>query len=1003
MGSIIGIPTTRVSDLFVRQRLLSQVQLGQLDLFENQMQLSTGHRFQVPSADPNAAQRIISLQRLLERKDQVQTNLNTNQSYLSATDAALSSISNNLAEIRGAALGALGTTATDTQRGATAQQVGEAIRQLVDAGNQKFRGRYLFAGTGTNVRPFDTISSNVVQYFGDEGRLSSYSDIDLLFDTNMHGNEVFGAVSEKVLGTEDLEPILTYDTRLTDLHGGQGVASGSILISNGTNSSTIDISTAETIGDVASMIQANPPATTSLDVEVTATGLVIQLNGAPGDLLTIREVGGGTTARDLGILTTTGISVPVVGDDLAPILRKTTRLSDILGTHSYALIQSTGTDNDLIFEAPEVGASSDGIHILFVDDGSVVNVGNEVASYNELTRELTVTVKTAATSAQHVVAAVQTAFAVGEVPLTARISPVDERRGGRGVIDVPLPGTPAGTTADGSGTRFDTDMGLQIVNGNQTHVISFAGAETVEDMLNVLNMSEAGLLAEINEDATGIDIRSRLSGADFAIGENGGSTATQLGVRTFTGTSRLEDFNHGDPEVGLGGIHAANGTDFTITTADGTVLDIDVSAAVTVDDVLSAINNAIDPGTGLTQTVVTAGLAVYGNGIELLDTSGANGNLTVSRSATSLAAIHLGLIPNDQATNSVAAPAAVATTTVVSAAAKSDLVFTAVNAGSQLNGLRIVFEDSGLPGVDFDQDAGTLTFGINAGVTTAADIVSELNDSWVSAHFTAAFEPTDTANDGSGAVANAGPVAFAGGAMGTPASASVAFAGTDNDVTITAQTAGDGTPWNGTNVVFNGVAGGPIGFTSIPGMLTIDYDSTAPVSTAQEVITALMADGAFTANFTIALDPADPGPNDGSGLVDATDGIAAPMANGTDTFTGDDTNPLETKGIFTALVRLQAALKVNDPLEAQRAIDLLDKQTVNMNFARAELGARQQGLDIMQTRFDSEQIDLKSSLSEDFDADLAQAISDFTGRQIAYEAALRSSGQILQMTLLNYI
>ncbi|GAG46926.1 unnamed protein product, partial [marine sediment metagenome] len=238
-----------------------------------------------------------------ERKDQVETNLATNQSYLSATDAAMSHISNNLAEIRGSALSVLGTTATDVQREAVALQVEEAARQLMDVGNQKFRGRYLFAGTSTTVRPFEMTGSNVVQYFGDEGRLSSYSDIDLLFDTNLHGNEVFGAISEKVLGSEDLIPLLTHDTRLADLNGGKGIASGSILVSNGTNSSTVDISNAETISDVAAMLRSNPPTGTTLDVQVTATGLVVQLNGAPGDLLTIREVAGGTTARDLGIFT----------------------------------------------------------------------------------------------------------------------------------------------------------------------------------------------------------------------------------------------------------------------------------------------------------------------------------------------------------------------------------------------------------------------------------------------------------------------------------------------------------------------------------------------------------------------------------------------------------------------------------------------------------------------------------------------------------------------------
>ena len=70
-------------------------------------------------------------------------------------------------------------------------------------------------------------------------------------------------------------------------------------------------------------------------------------------------------------------------------------------------------------------------------------------------------------------------------------------------------------------------------------------AETVDELLNLFNGAELGLLAEINAAGNGINVRSRLSGADFTIGENGGTTATQLGIRTYTGATELADFNRG--------------------------------------------------------------------------------------------------------------------------------------------------------------------------------------------------------------------------------------------------------------------------------------------------------------------------------------------------------------------------------------------------------------------------------------------------------------------------
>jgi flagellar hook-associated protein 3 FlgL len=90
-------------------------------------------------------------------------------------------------------------------------------------------------------------------------------------------------------------------------------------------------------------------------------------------------------------------------------------------------------------------------------------------------------------------------------------------------------------------------------------------------------------------------------------------------------------------------------------------------------------------------------------------------------------------------------------------------------------------------------------------------------------------------------------------------------------------------------------------------------------------------------------------------------------------------------------------------LEIQRAIELLDRQSAAMNLARAELGARQQGLESVQIRLESENVDLQAALSEDLDADLVEVISNLNARQTAFEAALKSAAGTLQMTLLDYL
>ena len=104
---------------------------------------------------------------------------------------------------------------------------------------------------------------------------------------------------------------------------------------------------------------------------------------------------------------------------------------------------------------------------------------------------------------------------------------------------------------------------MQITSGGKTYTIDVSGDKTVQDLLNSINASGAGLDAEINPAGTGINVSSRVSGADFSIGENGGNTATQLGLRTFTATTQLTQLNHG-AGVGVNTV-TPGGTDFTIS------------------------------------------------------------------------------------------------------------------------------------------------------------------------------------------------------------------------------------------------------------------------------------------------------------------------------------------------------------------------------------------------------------------------------------------------------
>jgi flagellar hook-associated protein 3 FlgL len=634
MASIAPVPGTRVSDLLATQRLTAQMQADEIALQQLERQVSTGQRLTLPSDDPGAAAQAINLNRLIQQKTQIKTNLDTNQSYLSATDSALGNVSNLLSNARSTALSVVGTVADSSQRQTAARVIDGAIQQLTDIGNQSFNGRYLFAGSNPGAAPFQTQGS-YIKYNGNAEQLSSLSDVSQLFATNVTGADAFGALSTVVSGTANLTPNVTANTKLADLNGGQGVNKGSIVVSDGVHSSVVDLSSAVTVGDVANLIATHPPLGRTARVDITATGLNVSLDAAGGGNLTIGEAGSSVTADQLGRLNLNHVGPgPLVGKPLNPQLTLTTQLSDVLGTYAQANLLSPGSNKGIVVQAKSHGAAFNGFTINLIDDNTVT-VGSEKVNYNSAAKTITIDIASGLSTAKDVVKALNNnaGFAAD---FTAALDPAEPTNDGSGTLDT----TPTATTAGGSGVDFDSASGLQITNGGQTSTIDTSTDKTIEDLLNTLNGSPASLLAEINSSGNGINIRSRLSGSDFSIAENGGTTAAQLGVRTFDGSTLLSQLNYGS------GVHTAtSGPDFIIQRPDGYQLKVTVGSAKTIQDVIDLINN--DPNNQVAANKVTAQLATTGNGIVLTSTDPSTvSSFAVIAQNSSTAAVDLGLIPS---------------------------------------------------------------------------------------------------------------------------------------------------------------------------------------------------------------------------------------------------------------------------------------------------------------------------------------------------------------------
>ncbi|MDA0832596.1 MAG: hypothetical protein O2955_16325 [Planctomycetota bacterium] len=182
----------------------------------------------------------------------------------------------------------------------------------------------------------------------------------------------------------------------------------------------------------------------------------------------------------------------------------------------------------------------------------------------------------------------------------------------------------------GTGIGSTAGTGLLIDNGLTSKVVDLSSANTVQDIFNTLRQSGLDLVVGFNSERNGLAISSRLSGKQLTIGENGGTNASGLGIRTMTPDTFLADLNFG------AGVLQDGSESIRILRRDGTNVDVDIGNAVTIRDVIDAIN-AVDEFSGSTPLAdLNLGTGVPVGGGSQLDITRRDGsNVSIDLSGTS--------------------------------------------------------------------------------------------------------------------------------------------------------------------------------------------------------------------------------------------------------------------------------------------------------------------------------------------------------------------------------
>ena len=317
------------------------------------------------------------------------------------------------------------------------------------------------------------------------------------------------------------------------------------------------------------------------------------------------------------------------GANLSPLLTEQTRLEDLAGPGSQGVWIGRLVFNEAggagVYTASLEGADTIGDVIGLINEAAVGAGSTLTASLSDEGLNITPgnTAVTITDQSSGVVA--------GTLGIRTRLATTDVIEGtSLGARLTRL--TPITDMAFGAG--IDLDSGIIMTNGTRSVTLDFRTAETVQDIINEINNGGVAVRARINEAGTGIDVFNLVSGTSLTIGENGGTTANDLGIRSLNPGTPLSALN-----AGLGVESVLGKDDVLITTKAGDEIYVNLDEARTIGDVIDLINSAATDAA----VALVADLSDTGNGIRLTDNTGGTEALSVADVGLSQAATQLGM------------------------------------------------------------------------------------------------------------------------------------------------------------------------------------------------------------------------------------------------------------------------------------------------------------------------------------------------------------------------
>jgi len=183
----------RVTQSYSTKSLLRQINNTRERISTTQRDLASGKRLNQISDDPENIEAALRFRMMLKYNTQFEKNINNATEFLTFASNALNDSADIISNIKELTIQGIDST-NNEEMDAIARQLDELVQELVDAGNTRFKGRYVFGGANVTSPPFTIaadLSAVTVNPEGIDGDLEAELGQGNIDQYNITGQDAF--------------------------------------------------------------------------------------------------------------------------------------------------------------------------------------------------------------------------------------------------------------------------------------------------------------------------------------------------------------------------------------------------------------------------------------------------------------------------------------------------------------------------------------------------------------------------------------------------------------------------------------------------------------------------------------------------------------------------------------------------------------------------------------------------------------------------------------------